>query len=71
VCAQLWKGQARRRLCSIFPGNLLPTAPSSGGTKPGAEGSHIFPGAAGCCAQLGEFQARCSTLFTGLTFVDF
>ncbi|MCI44330.1 hypothetical protein A2U01_0065569, partial [Trifolium medium] len=29
------------------------------------------PGAAGCCAQLGEFQARRSTLFTGLTFVDF
>ncbi|MCI79964.1 hypothetical protein A2U01_0101235, partial [Trifolium medium] len=29
---------------------LLPTAPSSGSAKPGAEGSPVFPGAAGCCA---------------------
>ncbi|MCI77065.1 hypothetical protein A2U01_0098335 [Trifolium medium] len=25
--------------------------------KPGAEGSLAHPGAAGCCARLGEFQA--------------
>ncbi|MCI64205.1 hypothetical protein A2U01_0085463, partial [Trifolium medium] len=35
------------------------------------EGSLAHPGAAGCCAQLGEFQGWRSTLFTGLTFVDF
>ncbi|MCI73479.1 hypothetical protein A2U01_0094743, partial [Trifolium medium] len=40
------------------------TAPSSGRAKPGAEGSLVHPGVAGCCAQLGEFQARRSTLFT-------
>ncbi|MCI72532.1 hypothetical protein A2U01_0093795, partial [Trifolium medium] len=57
--------QARRRLCSVFPGTLLPTAPSSGGTKHGAEGSPVFLIAAGCCAQLGGIQARRSTLFTG------
>ncbi|MCI57259.1 hypothetical protein A2U01_0078510, partial [Trifolium medium] len=51
--------------------NFLVSAPSSGGTKPGAEGSPVFLFSAGCCAQLGEFQARRSTLFTGLTFVDF
>ncbi|MCI69657.1 hypothetical protein A2U01_0090920, partial [Trifolium medium] len=55
VCAQLWMDQAKRRLCSVFPGILLPTAPSSGGTKPGAEGSPVFLIYAGCCAQLGEF----------------